>query len=199
MIGVGLALMALPVGLVTSTAATQRAFGELSSLGVKDLRAIEDAAESFTNTWSGSTKAEFITVAYDVRSALSGLTDEAAGSFTAMAVPTGKATKATTEEMVGTFTTIYGIFKPIMQDMSDAQWTKTFAGAMVQTVASFKTNGRQMADVIKNIGTVTASSNVPLQEQLAILGQLQTTRLGSEAGTLYKAFIMKAAEAGEKL
>jgi len=194
-----MALMAMPVGLVASTAATQKALGELSSLGVKDLRAIEDAAESFTNTWSGSTKSEFITAAYDVRSALSGLTDEAVGSFTAMAALTGKATKATTEEMVGTFTTAYGIFKPIMYDMSDAQWAKTFAGAMAQTVASFKTNGRQMADAIKNIGAVAASSNVPLQEQLAILGQLQTTMPGSEAGTLYKAFIMKAAKAGEKL
>jgi len=199
MIGAGLALMAVPVGLVASTAATQKALGELFSLGVKDLQAIENAAESFTNTWAGSNKAEFITAAYDVRSALSGLTDEAVGAFTAMAALTGKATKATTEEMVGTFTTAYGIFKPIMQDMSDAEWARTFAGAMAQTVASFKTNGRQMADAIKNIGAVAASSNVPLQEQLAILGQLQTTMPGSEAGTLYKAFIMKAAEAGEKL
>ena len=199
MMGAGLALMALPVGLVASTAATQKALGELSSLGVKDLRAIEDAAEAFTNTWAGSGKAEFITASYDVRSALSGLTDEAVGSFTAMAALTGKATKATTEEMVGTFTTAYGIFKPIMAELSDAEWARTFAGAMAQTVASFKTNGRQMADAIKNIGAVAASSNVPLEEQLAILGQLQTTMPGSEAGTLYKAFIMKAAEAGEKL
>ena len=199
LMGAGLALMALPVGLVASTAATQKALGELSSLGVQDLRAIEDAAESFTNTWAGSSKAEFITASYDVRSALSGLTDEAVGSFTAMAALTGKATKATTEEMVGTFTTAYGIFKPIMAEFSDAEWAQTFAGAMAQTVASFKTNGRQMADAIKNIGAVAASSNVPLEEQLAILGQLQTTMPGSEAGTLYKAFIMKAAEAGEKL
>ncbi len=199
LMGAGLALMALPVGLVASTAATQKALGELASLGVQDLRAIEDAAESFTNTWAGSSKAEFITASYDVRSALSGLTDEAVGSFTAMAALTGKATKATTEEMVGTFTTAYGIFKPIMAEFSDAEWAQTFAGAMAQTVASFKTNGRQMADAIKNIGAVAASSNVPLEEQLAILGQLQTTMPGSEAGTLYKAFIMKAAEAGEKL
>ena len=199
LMGAGLALMALPVGLVASTAATQKALGELSSLGVQDLRAIEDAAESFTNTWAGSSKAEFITASYDVRSALSGLTDEAVGSFTAMAALTGKATKATTEEMVGTFTTAYGIFKPIMAEFSDAEWAQTFAGAMAQTVASFKTNGRQMADAIKNIGAVAASSNVPLEEQLAILGQLQTTMPGSEAGTLYKAFVMKAAEAGEKL
>jgi hypothetical protein len=66
-------------------------------------------------------------------------------------------------------------------------------------VASFKTNGTQMADAIKNIGAVAAASNIPLNEQLAVLGQLQTTMPGSEAGTLYKAFIMKAAEAGDEL
>ena len=199
MIGAGLALMAMPVGLVASTAATQKALGEMASLGIKDLRALEDAAESFTNSWAGYSKAEFISAAYDVKSALSSLSDEAVGTFSAMAALTAKATKASIQEMVGTFTTGYGIFKPIMADMTDMEWAKAFSGAMAQTVASFKTTGAQMADAIKNIGAVAASSNVPLQEQLAILGQLQTTMPGSEAGTLYKAFIMKAAEAGEKL
>ena len=50
MIGAGLALLAIPTGLVASTAATQKALGELASVGVKDFRAMEDAAESFTNT-----------------------------------------------------------------------------------------------------------------------------------------------------
>jgi len=199
MIGAGMALMAMPVGLVASTAATQKALGEMASLGIRDLRALEDAAESFTNAWAGYSKAEFISAAYDVKSALSSLSDEAVGIFSAMAALTAKATKASIQEMVGTFTTGYGIFKPIMADMTDMEWAKAFSGAMAQTVASFKTTGAQMADAIKNIGAVAASSNVPLQEQLAILGQLQTTMPGSEAGTLYKAFIMKAAEAGDKL
>ncbi len=199
MIGAGLTLMAVPAALIASTTATQKALGELASLGVKDLRALEDAAESFTNQWSGSNKAQFISAAYDVRSALSSLSDEAVGAFTSMAALTAKATKATTDEMVGTFTTAYGIFKPIMTEYSDMEWSKAFAGAMAQTVASFKTTGAQMADAIKNIGAVAASANIPLQEQLAILGQLQTTMPGSEAGTLYKAFIMKAAEAGDEL
>jgi len=199
MIGAGLALMAMPVGLVASTAATQKALGEMASLGIKDLRALEDAAEDFTNSWAGYSKAEFISAAYDVKSALSSLSDEAVGTFSAMAAITAKATKASIQEMVGTFTTGYGIFKPIMADMTDMEWAKAFSGAMAQTVASFKTTGAQMADAIKNIGAVAASSNVPLQEQLAILGQLQTTMPGSEAGTLYRAFIMKAAEAGDKL
>ncbi|MCK7511759.1 MAG: hypothetical protein MZV70_52090 [Desulfobacterales bacterium] len=62
--------MAVPVGLIASTAATQKALGEMASLGTKDLRALEDAAESFTNTWAGYSKAEFIGAAYDVKSAL---------------------------------------------------------------------------------------------------------------------------------
>lgn len=199
MIGAGLSMLAIPTALVASTAATQKALGELASLGVKDLHAIEMAAQQFTNEWAGSSKAEFITAAYDVRSALSGLSDEAVGSFSQMAALTAKATKATTSEMVGTFTTAYGIFKPLMSDLTDMEWAQQFSGAMAQTVAGFKTNGVQMADAIKNIGAVAAASNVPLEEQLAILGQLQTTMPGSEAGTLYKAFIMKAAKAGEEL
>lgn len=199
MIGAGLALLAIPAGLVASTAATQKALGELASVGVKDFRAMEDAAESFTNQWAGTCKAEFITAAYDVKSALANLSDEAVGTFASMAALTAKATKATTEEMVGTFTTAYGIFKPIMRDMSDIDWAKAFSGALAQTVAVFKTTGPQMAEAIKNVGAIAAAANVPLQEQLAILGQLQTTMPGSEAGTLYKAFMMKVAEAGDEL
>jgi TP901 family phage tail tape measure protein len=199
MIGAGLAMLAVPAALVASTVESQKALGELASLGVKDLNAIENAAESFTNQWAGTRKAEFIAATYDVKSAISSLSDEAVGVFTRMAALTGKATKASTDEMVGTFTTAYGIFKPLMADMDDMAWATAFSGALSQTVASFKTTGRQMADAIKNIGAVAAASHVPLEEQLAILGQLQTTMPGSEAGTLYKAFMMKAAEAGEEL
>lgn len=194
MIGAGLAMLAVPAALVASTVESQKALGELASLGVKDLNAIENAAESFTNQWAGTRKAEFIAATYDVKSAISSLSDEAVGVFTRMAALTGKATKASTDEMVGTFTTAYGIFKPLMADMDDMTWATAFSGALSQTVASFKTTGRQMADAIKNIGAVAAASHVPLEEQFAILGQLQTTMPGPEAGTLYKAFMMKAAE-----
>lgn len=199
MIGAGLATMALPAALIASTVATQRALGEMVSVGTRDLRSLEDAAEAFTNRWAGYNKAEFIGAAYDVKSALASLSDEAVGTFAGMAALTAKATKASIQEMVGTFTAGYGIFKPIMQGMNDMEWATAFSGAMAQTVAAFKTTGPQMADAIKNIGALAASSNVPLEEQLAIMGQLQTTMPGAEAGTLYKAFMMKVTEAGQEL
>ena len=49
------------------------------------------------------------------------------------------------------------------------------------------------------LGATATNANVSMEEQLAILGQLQTTMSGSEAATKYKAFLNKAASAGEKL
>ena len=42
---------------VEATFETRRAIGELASLGVKDLGAVEDAAREFSDQWAGSTKA----------------------------------------------------------------------------------------------------------------------------------------------
>lgn len=58
--------MAAPV---KSIFGTQDALAELSSLGVESLGAVEDAAKQFTSTWAGTSKAEFISAAYDIKSA----------------------------------------------------------------------------------------------------------------------------------
>jgi len=197
--GAGLALMAAPAGLVASTIGVQKALGEMASLGYQDFQKLDEAAEAFTNRYAGFTKEAIIGASYDIKSALSTLSDDAVGTFAQMAALTAKATKASVEEMVGTFTVGYGIFKPLMADMTDMDWARAFSGAMAQTVQSFKTTGAQMSEAIKNIGAMAASANVPLDEQLAILGQLQTTMPGAEAGTLYKAFIQKVGQAGQAL
>ena len=41
-----------------ATFETRRALGELASLGVKDLEAVEDAARSFSDQWAGTSKAD---------------------------------------------------------------------------------------------------------------------------------------------
>ncbi|MHB9023432.1 MAG: phage tail tape measure protein [Armatimonadota bacterium] len=197
--GAGLAMMAAPAGLVASTIQTQSALAGLASMGVRDFAALEGAAERFTNQWAGASKAAFLDTAYEVKGALANLTDTAVGEFTAAAALTASATKASIAEMVSAFTTGYGIYKPLAADMTDMAWARMFSGAMAQTVAAFKTTGAQMAEAIKNIGAMAASANIPLEEQLAILGQLQTTMPGTEAGTLYKAFIQKVGQGGKAL
>ena len=197
--GAGLAMLAIPSGLIAATIATQSGLAGLKSEGVKDLDAIAAAAERFTNQWSGASKAEFIDTCYEVKGALANLSDAAVGDFTTAAALTASATKASVAEMVSAFTTGYGIYKPLAQDMSDMAWARMFSGAMAQTVAAFKTTGAQMAEAIKNIGAMATSANIPLEEQLAILGQLQTTMPGTEAGTLYKSFIQKVGQGAKGL
>lgn len=199
MAGVGGAITGLAMSTVTATFDTQNALGELSSLGVKDLKAVEDAAKSFSDTWAGTSKADFITASYDIKSGIASLTDEGVAQFTQLAALTGKATKSTTEEMGSLFATGYGIYKGFYDDMSDIQFGEMFSAGIATAVKNYKTSGSEMASAISALGATATNSNVPLEEQLAILGQLQTTMSGSEAATKYKSFLNQASSAGEKL
>jgi len=77
MMGAGLALLAVPTVVVTSTLRTQKALGEMASLGVKDLASLSAAAEDFSNIWGGTSKAEFIAASYDIKSGIASLTGAA--------------------------------------------------------------------------------------------------------------------------
>ena len=73
---------------VEATFETRRALGELASLGVKDLEAVEDAARSFSDQWAGTSKADFISASYDIKSGIASLSDEGVAEFTTLAALT---------------------------------------------------------------------------------------------------------------
>ena len=182
-----------------STFETQDALAELKSLGITDLKAVEDAARQFSDTWAGATKADFITAAYDIKSGIASLTDEGVAQFTELAGLTAKATKSTTGEMTSLFATGYGIYKGYYSELSDLEFGEMFAGGIATAVKAYKTSGSEMASAISALGGSATSANVPLEEQLSVLGMLQATMSGSEAATKYKALLNAATGAGEKL
>ena len=182
-----------------STFETQDALAELKSLGITDLKAVEDAARQFSDTWAGTTKADFITAAYDIKSGIASLTDEGVAQFTELAGLTAKATKSTTGEMTSLFATGYGIYKGYYSELSDLEFGEMFAGGIATAVKAYKTSGSEMASAISALGGTATSANVPLEEQLSVLGMLQATMSGSEAATKYKALLNAATGAGEKL
>lgn len=184
---------------VEATFETRRAIGELASLGVKDLKAVEDAARSFSDEWAGTTKSDFISASYDIKSGIASLSDEGVAEFTSLAALTGKATKSTAAEMTSLFATGYGIYKNYYDDLSDLEFGEMFSAGISQSVKQFKTTGSGMAQSIQSLGGSATSANVPLEEQLSILGMLQATMGGAEAGTKYKAFLRSAAKGGETL
>lgn len=199
MTGMGAGITAAALSPVGAVFETRKALGELASLGVTDLQAVETAAKSFSDTWAGTTKADFISASYDIKSGIASLNDEAVAKFTEMAGVTAKATKSSTSEMTSLFATGYGIYKDYYNDLSDFEFGEMFSAGISKSVQAFKTDGSKMAQSIQTLGASATTSSVPLEEQLSILGMLQATMGGSEAGTKYKAFLGSASKAGKAL
>nr|DAY63976.1 MAG TPA: tail tape measure [Caudoviricetes sp.] len=199
MTGMGTAIVGACMGTVTATFDTQDALAEVASLGVEDLGALEKAAKNFSDTWAGTTKSDFISASYDIKSGIASLTDEGVAQYTELAGLTAKATKATTADMTSLFATGYGIYKNYYSDLSDMEFGEMFSAGIATAVKNYKTSGTEMTGAIKMLGASATNANVPMEEQLAILGQLQATMSGTEAGTKYKSFLNTAASAGEKL
>lgn len=197
--GIGSEITNAALSPVKATFETQKSLGELKSVGVKNLKALENAAKSFSDTWAGTTKAEFIGAAYDIKSGIASLKDEAVAKYTEMAGITAKGTKATIGEMTSLFATGYGIYKDFYKNMSDIDFGKLFAAGIGHAANIFKTDGPQMAEAISSLGAAATSAKVPMEEQFSILGMLQATMSGSESGTKYRAFLQSAAKAGEEL
>lgn len=148
MTGVGMQITGAALAPVQATFDTRRALGELASLGVEDLQVLEDAAKSFSDTWAGTTKADFITAAYDIKSGIASLTDEGVAGYTEIAGLTAKATKASVAEMTSLFATGYGIYKNYYSDLSDFEFAEMFSAGIADSVRAFKTSGSGMAQVI---------------------------------------------------
>jgi TP901 family phage tail tape measure protein len=199
MVAAGGGIAAAVLMPTVATHATRKALGELASVGVKDLQAVETAATNFSNKWSGTTKSQFITAAYDIKSGISSLADTGVAEYTRLAGLTGKATKATTEEMTSLFATGYGIYKDFYGNLSDIKFGQMFSGGIAASVQQFKTTGSGMAEAISGLGAAATSAKRPMEEQLTVLGMLQSTMSGGEAGTKYGAFIQSAAAAGDEL
>lgn len=197
--GFGAGAAAALLAPAKSTFDTQKALGELATVAVKDLDTMEKAAKDFSNTWAGTTKDEFITAAYDIKSGISQLTDESVARYTEIAGITAKATKANTAEMTSLFATGYGIYKDYYDKMTDLEFGEMFSAGIAKSVQDYKTTGSGMAQAIERLGSSATSSLVPLEEQLVILGTLQRTMSGSEAGTKYNAFLRTVTKAGDEL
>jgi len=177
-----------------------RALGEVKSLGVAEdaLQRLNDKALQFSVAY-GANARDFVSSAYDIQSAIAGLTGEQLSSFTNASNLLAKATKADAGTITSYVGTMYGIFKNQADAMGKAEWVENLTGQTALAVQMFKTTGKDMSDAFTSIGASATSAGIGLSEQVAILGTLQATMGGAEAGTKYKAFLSGVGGAQEKL
>ena len=177
-----------------------KAQGQIGSLGIDatGIKAITAEAKKFSNTWAGTSTAEFIQASYDIKSGIASLNDIDVGKFTAIAGLTASATKSTTEEMTKLFAMGYGIYRE--QFKTDIEFGQQFSGAISTAVKAFRTDGSDLVSGLSTLGATATALGASLQEQLAILGTSKGSFNGaSEGATSYRAFLMGAIKAQDKL
>ncbi len=214
-VGVGAAIYGVKK-LVDAYGEVASAQGTIKSLGIDDsgIAAITAQAKAYSSAWAGTTQSEFIRASYDIKSGISSLSDAAVGEMTKIAALTAGATKSSTSEMTKLFAAGYGTYRQQFsafgaktiegwKDLSDAEkdmkFGEYFSAGIASSVQAFRTDGNEMKGAMNSLGAAGTAAKVSFAEQLSVLGKLQQTMSGSEAGTKYKAFLGSAVKAQEKL
>jgi len=177
-----------------------RALGEVKSLGVREsaLKQLTDTSYEFALKY-GKSSTEFVKSSYDIQSAIAGLNDNDLSAFTLSSNVLAAATKADAGTITNYMGTMYGIFKNQANDMGKSQWVEQLTGMTATAVQAFKTTGSEMSSAFTSIGAEATSAGIGMNEQMAILGTLQATMSGSEAGTKYKSFLAGVGKAQDAL
>lgn len=176
------------------------ALGEVASLGVAAdaLELLNKKSLEFSIAY-GTNATEFVSSAYDIQSAIAGLTGTQLATFTGASNLLAKATKADAATITDYVGTMYGIFQKQADSMGKGAWVEQLTGQTATAVQMFKTTGQGMSNAFTALGANAASAGIEAAEQMAILGTLQATMSGGEAGTKYRAFLAGAYGAQEKL
>lgn len=167
-----------------------RALAEVASLDVQKevLGALGREALKLSIQY-GESATEIVRSSYDIQSAIAGLEGNELPAFTRASTTLAKATKADTATITNYMGTMYGIFEQQAKQMGKANWVEDVAGKTALAVQLFKTTGQGMADAFGAIGANATAAGISMDEQFAVLGQLQATMSGGEAGTKFKSFL----------
>ncbi|EBA5259603.1 phage tail protein, partial [Salmonella enterica] len=177
-------------GMVNPARDMEAALAEVSSLDVsnKVLDQLRKTSQNFAIDYGESASA-FVRSAYDIQSAIAGLQGDELPKFTEASGVLAKATKSDSATITNYMGTMYGIFKNTAEKMGRTQWVQQIAGQTATAVQLFKTTGSEMSAAFTALGANAQAMKASAAEQFAVLGQLQSTMSGSEAGTKYKSFL----------
>ncbi|HGM5489902.1 TPA: phage tail tape measure protein [Serratia fonticola] len=175
----------------------QHALDELSLRGVdgKVLNKLSGDALRFSTRY-GKSAVDFVTSASAIKGSIAGLTDVELPRYVMAANTLAAATKTSAEEAGGFMGAMYNQFKNHADKMGKVQFAEKLAGQSAYMVKTFGMDMATIQDML--VGSKGEGSNYGLgmEEQFAVLGELNRT-MGSEGAGAYEQFL-KSAQAGAK-
>ncbi|EAA8195996.1 phage tail tape measure protein [Salmonella enterica] len=175
------------------------ALNDAASKGIDDqaLKAVQRDALRFSATY-GASAVEFVQSTESINSAIAGLTGNELPKVTKVANTLAFALKSTAAETAEFMGQMFGNFSADAERMGKVQFAEQLAGKMVYMRKVFGTEMGTIKDLMEGARGVGTNYGVGLDEQLAVLGQLNRT-LGTEASSAYEGFMTGAVEGAKKL
>ncbi|EAR7143777.1 phage tail tape measure protein, partial [Salmonella enterica] len=160
-------------------------------------KAVQRDALRFSTTY-GASAVEFVQSTESINSAIAGLTGNELPKVTKVANTLAFALKSTAAETAEFMGQMFGNFSADAERLGKVQFAEQLAGKMVYMRKVFGTEMGTIKDLMEGARGVGTNYGVGLDEQLAVLGQLNRT-LGTEASSAYEGFMTGAIEGGKKL
>ncbi|EMV9675978.1 phage tail tape measure protein [Salmonella enterica] len=195
LVGTGMAIR----GALSPAIEMYDALNDAASKGIDDqaLKTVQRDALRFSTTY-GASAVEFVQSTESINSAIAGLTGNELPKVTKVANTLAFALKSTAAETAEFMGQMFGNFSADAERLGKVQFAEQLAGKMVYMRKTFGTEMATIKDLMEGARGVGTNYGVGLDEQLAVLGQLNRT-LGTEASSAYEGFMTGAVEGAKKL
>lgn len=172
---------------------------DAAAKGIDDsaLKAVQRDALRFSTTY-GASAVEFVQSTESINASIAGLTGNELPKVTKVANTLAFALKSTAAETAEFMGQMFGNFSTDANRLGKVEFAEQLAGKMVYMRKTFGTEMAAIKDLMEGARGVGTNYGVGLDEQLAVLGQLNRT-LGTEASSAYEGFMTGAIEGGKKL
>jgi TP901 family phage tail tape measure protein len=175
------------------------AVNEAAARGIDStaLKTVQRDALRFSTTY-GTSAVAFVQSTQDINAAIAGLSSQELPNVTTVANTLAFAMKSTAAETSEFMGQMFGNFKREADAVGKVPFAEQLAGKMVYMRQTFGTEMGQIKDLMEGARGVGSNYDIGLDEQLAVLGQLQRT-LGTEASSAYEGFMTGAIDGAKKL
>lgn len=195
LVGVGMAIK----GALSPAIEMFDAISDASAKGIDDgaLKTVRRDALAFSTTYGASAVA-FVQSTESINASIAGLTGQELPKVTKVANTLAFALKSTAADTAEFMGQMFGNFSADAERLGKVQFAEQLAGKMVYMRKTFGAEMSTIKDLMEGARGVGTNYGVGLDEQLAVLGQLNRT-LGTEASSAYEGFMTGALDGAKKL
>lgn len=175
------------------------ALNDASARGISSnaLASVRKDAMLFSTAY-GTSAVDFVNSTADINGAIAGLTETELPKVTKVANTLAFSLRATTAETSEFMGQMFANFQSDADRLGKVQFAEQLAGKMTYMRQVFGTEMGTIKDLMEGARGVGNNFNIGIDEQLAVLGQLQRS-LGTEASGAYESFMTGAIDGAKKL